>query len=101
MSDQELLVKINELVEREVNPIPKNVILSGSFLSDPRNSEILGLFESSSYSKNVWEWHQVVRFALDKANSQQFMYDKLWSLLLKHRGHYNDYFENDFIGEFL
>ena len=21
------------------------------------------------------------------------MYDKLWNLLLKHRGHYNDYFE--------
>ena len=93
MSDQELLNKINELVERKENPVPKKVILSEAFLSDQRNSEVLELYNNSNFPKNEWVWHQVVRFALDKANSQRFMYDKLWNLLLEHRGHYNDYFE--------
>jgi len=93
MSDQDLLIKISELAERKENPLPKRVILSDAFLADPKNSEILELYRNSDFSKNEWIWHQVVRFALNKANSQRFMYDKLWNLLLEHRGHYNDYFE--------
>ena len=93
MSDQELLVKIKELVEREDNPIPEKVILSDTFRFDPRNSEFLELFEDSGFKKNEWNWHQIVSFALGKANSERFMYDKLWNLLIEHRGHYNDYFE--------
>lgn len=93
MSDQDLLVRIKELNEQEEEPLPERVLRSDTFLYDPRNSEILGLFEKSSYKKYEWNWHQVVRFALKKANSQQYMYEKLWNLLLKHRGHYNDYFE--------
>lgn len=93
MSDQQLLLKIKELCEREVDPLPEKVLRADTFLYDPRNKEISELFESSSYKKYEWNWQQVVRFALKKANSQQYMYDKLWNLLLKHRGHYNDYFE--------
>ena len=93
MSDQQLLQKIKELNEREIDSLSEKVLKAETFLLDPRNKEIAELFESSSYKKFEWNWQQVVRFALKKANSQQYMYDKLWNLLLKHRGHYNDYFE--------
>ena len=95
MSDLELLTKIIEIANDEHNPIPPDVILNKSFINDPRNKEIIELYQSSSYFTNEWEWHQIVRFALNQANAPQFMYDKLWSLLLKHRGSYDDYFELD------
>ena len=93
MSDQQLLLKIKDLREREEKPLSERVLKAETFLEDPRNKEISDLFNASSYKKYDWNWQQVVRFALKKANSQQYMYDKLWNLLLKHRGHYNDYFE--------
>jgi hypothetical protein len=93
MTDQQLLQKIKELYEREEDPLPERVLKAETFLLDPRNKEISDLFETSSYKKYEWNWQQIIRFALKKANSQQYMYDKLWNLLLKHRGHYNDYFE--------
>lgn len=93
MSDQELLELIINSVTREDDPIDKKVISDNFFIKDPRNIEFINLYNSSDFRTNKWEWHQIARFALKKADAQQYMYDKLWSLLLRHRGHFHDYFE--------
>jgi hypothetical protein len=93
MSDQDLLHKIKEINSREKDPIPRVVLRQDRFPEDPRNKEILELWKNSS--KKEWNWQQVVRFALDEEHVQQYMYEKLLSLLRDHRGHYTDYFDLD------
>ena len=92
MSDQELFDKIIELVNREEKPIPKKTISDNSFIEITQDESLLELWRQSRFFGD-WEWHQVARFVLNRENAPQFMYDKLWSLLLKHRGSYDDYFE--------
>ena len=60
MTDQQLLQKIKELYEHEVEPLPEKVLKSETFLDDPRNKEISEMFDSSSYKKYDWNWQQVV-----------------------------------------
>ena len=64
------------------------------FLDDEKNKKFKDLFESSSYGKNGLnqKWHQVVRFAINRENASQFMYDRLHELLLEHLGNNEDYF---------
>ena len=93
MSDWELLEKIKEWVGPEDNEVLRKVISDNIFIKDPRNSEFFALFKETSYFARKFEWHQVARFALQKADSQRFMYDKLWNLLEKYQDNYDIYFE--------
>ena len=101
MTDQELLSKILEVVNDENNPITEDLILDNSFIKQTRDHEIIELYQTSSFFEK-WEWHQIARFVLNRANAPQFMYDKLWSLLLEHcGGSYDVYFElNTELGTF-
>ena len=92
MSDQELFDKIVELVNREKEPISKKTISNNSFIEITQDKSLLDLWQKSRFVDD-WEWHQVVRFVLNRENAPQFMYEKLWSLLNEHRGSYDDYFE--------
>lgn len=63
------------------------------FINLPENRELKDAFRLSKYDEKGWKWHQLVRVVLEPPENKQYMYDRLLSLILKHRRSHNSYFE--------
>jgi hypothetical protein len=97
MEEKDLIEKIKWLNA----PAPNGGNIKLSLLADvedvfinlPENKELKHSFKLSKYHDNGWEWHQLVRIVLERPETKQYMYDRLLSLVLKHRRSHEDYFE--------
>lgn len=87
-------MQIEEEIHRlhDIEKIKQKVLMDDIFLEQPQYAEIKKAFRLSKYSENGWEWHQLVRIVLEPQEIRQHMYDRLLSLLLKHRRSHENYF---------
>ncbi len=92
MDEKELENEIRWLNDPNEGNIKQYVLAEKSFIEQPHYSELKKAFRASKFHKNGWEWHQLVRVVLEPQENRQYMYDRLLSLLLKHRRSYEDYF---------
>jgi len=92
MYEKELQQKIRWLNDPNGGNIKQSVIGNDFFLDQPKYFELKKTFHESEYHNKHWKWHQLVRLVLEPQQTRQYMYDRLLSLLLKHRRTYDDYF---------
>ena len=80
--------------EKEKNDenIKQSVLANDNFVKQPQYDYLKRAFKDSKYYENGWKWHQLVRVILEPQENRIYMYDRLLSLLLKHKRSYDDYF---------
>jgi hypothetical protein len=95
MEEKELIEKIRWLGSAEGGNLGGKLSsdIRDLYLSLPENKEIRQAFRDSKYCQKGWRWHQLVRAILEPPSTRQYMYERLLSLLLKHRKSHEDYFE--------
>jgi hypothetical protein len=88
------MLQIEEEIRRlhDVEKIKDRVLKEDTFIEQPQYAELKKAFRLSKYADHGWEWHQLVRVVLESPEIRQYMYDRLLSLLLKHRRSHEDYF---------
>jgi hypothetical protein len=92
MYEKEVQQQIRYLIDPNGGKIKQNVIANETFLDHPQYLELKRKFRETEYHSRHWKWHQLVRLVLEPQQTRQYMYDRLLSLLLKHRRSYDDYF---------
>ena len=92
MYEKELQKTIKDLNSPTEGNIRASVLGDEFFLDQPQYLELKKQFHESEYHYKHWKWHQLVRLVLEPQEQRQHMYDRLLSLLLKHRRSYTDYF---------
>jgi len=92
MHEKELQETIKQLNSQTGGNIKALVLGDDFFLDQPQYYELKKKFHESEYHSKHWKWHQLVRVVLEPQETRQHMYDRLLSLLLKHRRSYSDYF---------
>lgn len=96
MNRQELLEEIRRLIL--IEKVSERDLYSDGFIRQEKYSYIQIAFEqnrlkNSAGTDGAEEWHQLVRFALNSDAEQiQYMYKRLFFLLLRHRRSYENYF---------
>jgi len=93
MYEKQVQEKIRWLNDPNGEKIKQNVIGDEFFLDQPQYQELRKIFRQTDYHNRGWKWHQLVRLVLEPQETRQYMYDRLLSLLLKHRRSYKEYFE--------
>ncbi|AIC14891.1 hypothetical protein [Nitrososphaera viennensis] len=95
MEENELIEKIKWLNDPNGGNISMSLLagVDDVFINLPQNKELKDAFKLSKYRENGWKWHQLVRVVLEPPETKQYMYDRLLSLILKHRRSYEAYFE--------
>jgi hypothetical protein len=91
MNENQLFEEIKRLHSKEGGKIKQNVLANDNFIKQPQYEELSKMYKMSKFYKK-WEWHQIVRLVLEPPEVKQHMYDRLLTLLLKHRHSYEDYF---------
>jgi hypothetical protein len=91
MNESKLFGEIRRLNSKDGGGIAQHVLADEKFIEQPQYKELKGAYRESKYYKK-WEWHQMVRIALEPPELRQYMYDRLLALLLKHKRSYEDYF---------
>ena len=92
MFEQEVQQEIRYLTDPNGGKIKQNVLANDTFLDHPQYFELKRKFRETEYHSRHWKWHQLVRLVLEPQQTRQYMYDRLLSLLLKHRRSYDEYF---------
>ena len=92
MYEKEIQQKIRSLNDPNDGAIKLSVLGNETFLDHPQYNEIKKMFRQTEYHSRHWKWHQLVRLVLEPHQTRQYMYERLLSLLLKHRRSYDDYF---------
>ncbi|MDH3340984.1 MAG: hypothetical protein OEL84_06840 [Nitrosopumilus sp.] len=92
MYEKEIQQEIRSLNDPNGGAIKPSVLGNETFLDHPQYSEIRRMFRQTEYHARHWKWHQLVRLVLEPQQTRQYMYERLLSLLLKHRRSYDDYF---------
>ena len=92
MYEKEVQQEIKYLVDPNGGKIKPNVLANETFLDYPLYFELKRKFRETEYHSRHWKWHQLVRLVLEPQQTRQYMYDRLLSLLLKHRRSYDEYF---------
>jgi hypothetical protein len=96
LNRQELLEEIRRLIL--IEKVSERDLYSDGFIRQEKYSYIQIAFEqnrlkNSAGTDGAEEWHQLVRFALNSDAEQiQYMYKRLFFLLLRHRRSYENYF---------
>lgn len=87
-------MQIEEEIRRlhDVEKIKLKVLRENTFIEQPQYLDLKKLFRISKYHDGGWEWHHLVRIVLEPQEIRHYMYDRLLSLLLKHRRTPDDYF---------
>ena len=93
MNENRLEDKIRFLNDKEGANIDLRILADDFFIEQPEYNELKKSFEESKYHRNRWKWHQLVRIVLESPEIRQYMYERLFNLILKHRRSYSDYFE--------
>ena len=95
MEENELIEKIKWLNDPNGGNISMSLLagVDDVFINLPQNKELKDAFKLSKYHENGWKWHQLVRVVLEPPETKQYMYDRLLSLILKHRRSHEAYFE--------
>jgi len=89
-NDTDLLEEIRRLVKED--NIPEKSLESSLFIDQPAYKYLKVAFTYSGFNDRGWKWHHVVGNALDPPENREYMYQRLLTLLLEHRGSYDDYF---------
>jgi len=92
MDETELKKEIQWLNDPNGGNVKQSILADDFFIKQPQYSELNRTFRNSKYYENGWKWHQLVRILLEPQENSQYMYDRLLSLLLKHRRSHDDYF---------
>lgn len=92
MYEKEVQQIIRSLNDSKDGNIKQSVLGGEFFLDQPQYFELKKKFHQTEYHSRHWKWHQLVRLVLEPQQTRQYMYDRLLSLILKHRRAYNDYF---------
>ncbi len=92
MYEKELQQQIKWLNDSNGGKIPLSVLADDFFIDQPQYFELKKLFRDTEYHSRHWKWHQIVRMVLEPQETRKYMYDRLLSLLLKHRRSFQDYF---------
>lgn len=92
MFEKEIQQEIRSLNDPSGGKIKQSVLADDTFLEHPQYSELKKKFRETEYHSRHWKWHQLVRLVLEPQQTRQYMYDRLLSLLLKHRRSYDEYF---------
>ena len=95
MEEKELIERIRWLNDPNGGNIKLKYLadINDVFINLPENRELKDAFRLSKYDENGWRWHQLVRVVLEPPENKQYMYDRLLSLILKHRRSHKSYFE--------
>jgi hypothetical protein len=94
LEENELIERIRDLNDPRGGNIELSLLTDDDiFINLPQNKELKVAFRLSKYHERGWKWHQLVRVVLEKADTKQYMYEKLLSLILKHRKSQEAYFE--------
>lgn len=92
MYEKEVQQQIRYLVDPNGGNIKQKVLADETFLEHPQYLDLKRKFRETEYHNRHWKWHQLVRLVLEPQQTRQYMYDRLLSLLLKHRRSYDEYF---------
>ncbi len=92
MYEKEIQQEIKRLTDPNNGKIKPYVLMAETFLDEPERTELRKMFHQTEYHSRHWKWHQLVRLVLEPQQTRQYMYDRLLSLILKHRRTYDDYF---------
>lgn len=92
MFEKEVQQEIKFLNNSNGGKIKQSVLADDLFLDHPQYIELKKKFQNTEYHSRHWKWHQLVRLVLEPQQTRQYMYDRLLSLLLKHRRSYDEYF---------
>jgi hypothetical protein len=92
MFEKEVQQEIRSLNNPNGGNIKQSVLADDLFLDHPQYYELKKKFRDTEYHSRHWKWHQLVRLVLEPQQTRQYMYDRLLSLLLKHRRSYDEYF---------
>ncbi|EPA04487.1 hypothetical protein [Candidatus Nitrosarchaeum limnium] len=92
MFEKEIQQEIKFLNNPNNGNIKQSVLADDFFLDLPQYHELKKKFRETEYYSRHWKWHQLVRLVLEPQQTRQYMYDRLLSLLLKHRRSYDEYF---------
>ena len=92
MYEKELQEKIRWLNSSAGRNINISTLANEFFIEQPEYFEIKELFLRTEYKARDWKWHQIVRMVLEPPEVRKYIYDRLLSLLLKHRRSFQDYF---------
>lgn len=93
MNEKDLEQIIKNLNDPNLGNIMLDRIKADFFLEQPEYRDLKKLFKNSKYHDYGWKWHQLVRIVLEDPEIKRNMYDRLLSLILKHRKSFEDYFE--------
>ena len=92
MNETELFEEIKNLNSSEGGNIKQSVLADENFIKQPQYDYLKRAYKNTKYFENGWKWHQLVRIVLEPQENRQYMYDRLLTLLLKHKRSYEDYF---------
>lgn len=92
MDEQDLFAEIKRLNSKDDENIKQSVLADDNFIKQPQYEYLNRVYKDSKFHENGWKWHQLVRIVLEPKENRQYMYDRLLSLLLKHKRSYEDYF---------
>jgi hypothetical protein len=95
MEEQVIVEKIKWLNDPNGGNIKISLLadIDDVFINLPENKELKNSFMLSRYRKKGWKWHQLVRIVLEPFENKLYMYDRILSLILKHRRSHEAYFE--------
>jgi len=92
MDEEDLFEEIKRINSKDGENIKQAVLADNYFLKQPQYEYLNHAFKDSKFYENGWKWHQLVRIVLEPKENRQYMYDRLLTLLLKHKRSYEDYF---------
>ena len=92
MDENDLFEEIKKLNAKDDGNIKQSVLADDNFIKQPQYDYLYRTYKASKYYENGWKWHQLVRIVLEPKENRQYMYDRLLTLLLKHKRSYEDYF---------
>ena len=95
MEDIDLIERIKWLNDPNGSNIHISFLadINDVFINLPENKQLNDAFKLSKYREHGWKWHQLVRMVLEPPEIKKYMYDRLLSLILKHRRSHKSYFE--------